>query len=352
MAHELTFNQNGVANIFSVRETPWHKEGVILRDAPTLDEAMALAGHMYDVDVRPTYILNAAGEYVPSMGRSTVRTDTGAELGSVGGKYTPLQNAEAFGTLAPLLDTGVASLETGGTLRNGADAWMQIRFNTDQFGPVVKEIFADEVVPFGLIANNHAGRRGVLFQITPIRVVCANTLGMSESRAGISGREGTADDGRAIMIRHTASVGVRAVEAAERLFRGIVERYEVVATQYRALKQTRLDLQQFVELVSDVVAPDPRDNPRWNPESRAAESVIGRAEAKRARLEQLWTGGTGHTGDHSAWEAYNAATEALDHDTDLWPTRAGVYRTQSLMFGEYGRLKAEVLKGLVEVAAE
>ncbi|CAN5654802.1 hypothetical protein BH23GEM5_BH23GEM5_03150 [soil metagenome] len=51
---------------------------------------------------------------------------------------------------------------------------MLVRFNLDS--PLVREVFADEVIPFGLISNNHAGQRKVVVQESPIRVVCANTL--------------------------------------------------------------------------------------------------------------------------------------------------------------------------------
>lgn len=349
MAHELTF-KDGVAQVFSTRLPMWHQEGHILEEAPTYEQALQLGGLDFEVEARPLFIGKRTDDgdeyYVQSrFGRVIVRTDNEAELGTVGQGYTPLQNRDAFRVLEPLLDADLAKLETGGSLREGADCWLMVRFNAERFGPIVREVFADEVIPYGLIANNHNGRRGVLLQLTPIRVVCANTLGMAEEQ----GRRGLS---KAITCKHTKGVASATVAAAEQLFRGLSERYEVVAQQYRLLKQTVIDEEAFRVLVEDVVSQDPRQNPRFNPEAKLAEMVVARAEQRRAKVRHLWTNGRGHTGDHSAWEAYNAAAEAMDHEEDLWPVRDGSYRTRSLLEGRLGEFKGTVLNGLVKHARQ
>jgi phage/plasmid-like protein (TIGR03299 family) len=388
MAHALSFN-NGMGQMFSVRETPWHREGHILTAAPSYAEALTLGGLDFEVDLRPAYIRKivrerrevlacvACGEvsnidvcdaaeadecafcggdmvereieedverFVASeLARVVVRTDNDVELGSVGTSYTVLQNADAFRVLLPLLDAGVAHLETGGSLRDGADVWLMVRFDTEKFGPIVQEVFGDEVLPFGLIANNHDGRRGVLLQLTPIRVVCGNTLGMAELQAARGSN-------RAMIIKHTQGVEANVVAAAETMFQGFVDRMETVAAQYRKLKAVALEESEFRTMVLDVIAPRPQDDPDFNPDAKLAAMVVERADRKRNELTRLWTQGIGHTGDGSAWEAYNGAVEALDHNAELWPTRGGVWRTASLLDGALGEKKALVLNGLVRHA--
>jgi len=168
-------------------------------------------------------------------------------------------------------------------------------------------------------------------------VVCANTLGVAESRTG----------DQSITIAHTGDANGKVIEAAQKLFAGIIERHETVAAHYRLLKQTVLSADEFDTLVLDPIAPDPRKHPRWNAEGRMANAVIERAERKWQVVTRLWMSGKGHTGDHSAWEAYNGAVEALDHDTDLFPARSGVYRTASLLGGWLAETKGTVLKGLL-----
>src|SRR5688572_35450 len=151
MPHELDQRANGTAAVFSVRQTPWHREGTVLRDAPSLEEALRVGGLDFDVDVRPLFVRSQPVPEIPMFtydpagnAAATVRTDRGTVLGIVTERYQPLQNRDAFGVLEPLLDAGLASLETGGALRAGRDVWMLVRFNIDS--PLVREVFADEVI--------------------------------------------------------------------------------------------------------------------------------------------------------------------------------------------------------------
>jgi phage/plasmid-like protein (TIGR03299 family) len=177
-----------------------HREGhLIPADREIrIPEALELIRGDYEVVRQPTfYPVDAAFQLRQSKhAYVTIRTDTGKELGSVGRSYTVLQNAEAFRAMEPLLGQGVVRLETGGVLRPGADVWLLGRFDVERFGPVVREVFADEVVPYCLFTNNHSGRRTACVALTPIRVVCANTLGYAERR-GDKGKD------RMIKVSHT-----------------------------------------------------------------------------------------------------------------------------------------------------
>lgn len=348
MAHELEMI-DGKASMFSVTETPWHKEGVVLAAAPTFDEALAIGNLDFVVEKCPTFReitvgTNTDGEpikdFVQNAGAFvTVRQDTGKELGTVGAQYKVLSNYDAFRAMIPLVDSGVLKLETGGVLRDGADVWMLGKFDAEQFGPAVQEVFGDEVIPYALFTNNHDGRRNATIAETPIRVVCANTLGFAEHEMERSGKY--------IGVRHTGDAGTRMVEAAENLFKGIVMRYETIAEQYRVLKAVHLTDEDFRNLVLNVAVPDPREQKRFNPEAKLAELVVDRYEEKTKEITRLWTEGKGHSGDKSAWEAYNGLVEALDHNAELFPTRDGSYRTASLMGGRIGRSKTAVLNELV-----
>jgi phage/plasmid-like protein (TIGR03299 family) len=345
MAHELEF-VNGTASFFSVNQTAWHSEGTILTQAPTLDEAMQVAHLDYTVEKRPTQFLCTTPDgdtYVKASESAfvTVRTDSQQELGAVGKDYHVMQNADAFRVLEPLLDTGIASLETGGVIRNGADAWLMVKWDLAKFGPIVQSTFADEVLPFGLLANNHNGRRGILLQDTNIRVVCANTLGFAEGSTE-----------RRIVIKHSAQGMDKLIEAAQTLWHGIVERYETLATQYDTLRRTMLTQAQFEAAVLDVIAPDPRKAPTFNPEAKLADLVVDRADRKRKALQDAWLGGIGHTGEPNAWYGYNGAVEVLDHNRDLFPTRGGAWRTASLLDGQLRQMKDRTLSSLLALAGQ
>jgi phage/plasmid-like protein (TIGR03299 family) len=342
MAHQLDKRDDGTAAMFSVQDTPWHREGTLLTEAPTLERALELGGLGFPVEVRPLYTRVQPYPELPEVFQyrragnacATVRTDRDAVLGIVSERYQPLQNRDAFGVLEPLLDAGLASLETGGSLRGGQDVWMLVRFHVDS--PLVREVFADEVIPFGLISNNHAGQRKVVVQESPIRVVCANTLTIALQHRS-----------RALGVRHTASVEAKTTEAAQQLWSGLVERYETAARQYQALKAFHLDTALFRRLVLDAAAPIPGelDGAKLTPRQEGARN---RVLARRARLTQLWEEGAGHQGDHSAWEALNGTIQSLDHDSELWRVRG--QRTAALLDGRLSEIKQRVTATLVAAA--
>jgi phage/plasmid-like protein (TIGR03299 family) len=345
MAHELDTNKaTGRKAMFSVGATPWHGEGTILTEAPTFADAMHLAGCDYDVELRELFVKAADADlYEPTgVGRAVVRMDRGTVLGVVKERYTPLANRDAFGVLEPLLDKGVATLETGGTLRGGRDAWLMARFNIDD--PVVREVFADEVIPFALITNNHAGESRCLVMETPIRVVCANTLGAAVSRM---------DATSAVAVAHVGDARTKVVEAAERMFVGLIDRYKSIAESYALMKSTRLTVDAFVRTVLDVASPLPPDLGTVEAEhmtTRGYDLAYAAAERRRTALREAWTGGKGHTGDHSAWEAYNGAVEVIDHDATLYRTNGS--RVAALIGGRLVERKQAVLERVVSACVK
>jgi len=340
MAHELDTNKaTGRKAMFSVNETPWHREGVLLTEAPTFEAAMALAGCDYDVVLRELFVRADGGEtFEPTgVGRAVVRTDRGTVLGVVKERYTPLSNRDAFSVLEPLLDKGVATLETGGTLRGGRDAWLMAKFSIDD--PVVREVFADEVVPFALITNNHAGESRVVVMETPIRVVCANTLGAAVSRM---------DATNAVAVAHVGDARTKVVEAAEKMFLGLIERYRTIAESYATLKAARLTVDSFVSSVLDVASPLPPDLGTFAAEHmtvRGYDMARASAERRRSAIREAWTSGKGHVGDHSAWEAYNGAVEVIDHDATLYRTNGS--RVAAMLGGRLLERKSAVLEAVL-----
>lgn len=371
MAHELDRNeQTGVGTMFSVKETPWHNEGHVLTEAPNLEEAIKLAGQDFEVQKEPlyirrlgavdlreglegifnrgdkpevedilTYLEGAMDQMYPKIDtghEATVRQDRGEVLGVVGGRYHVLQNAEAFQVLEPLLDAGLVTLETGGTLRSGRDVWMLTKFNIDH--PVVQEVYADEVIPYGLISNNHAGWRQVVLQNTPIRVVCANTLGMALHGAMKGGQ---------VKIRHTATVRSRLVEEARKFWAAVIERHVAAAEQYKLLKARTLTEEEFTRLVAEELFSTKAYRGEKELTNRQ-KGTLERLEAKQEKAKEYWERGKGHVGDHSAWEAYNGIVEMVDHDDETFKVRG--LRTEALFTGGTLEMpKARVLNNLVKL---
>ena len=201
-------------------------------------------------------------------------------------------------------------------------------------------LLGDEVAPYFLMANNHAGKRGVLCAVTPVRVVCANTLSMARE----AGAKGV---GRAFTVSHSTNVLARSTVAAQQLYSDVCERLERAARQYALLRTRRLEEVQWAKLVLDGTAPLPKP-PRSDRDVLAARAWE-RAHARRDRLTALWHSGAGHTGDSSAWEAYQAVAESIDHDEHLWAAGQPLdRRVASLFDGRLGELKSVVLQNLYD----
>src|SRR5262245_58588024 len=105
----------------------WHKLGVNVAQAVSSAHAIKLASLNWNVTKRPMAYLGPNGQWVESDDTfSLTRDDTGAKLGTVGSKYQPIQNAEAFEFMDSLLGTFGARYETAGAIYGGKKVWMLV----------------------------------------------------------------------------------------------------------------------------------------------------------------------------------------------------------------------------------
>ena len=185
-----------VETMFSVRETPWHGLGRIIMDAPASREALELAGLDWQVESRNIY--SGTGAMIPGY-RANVRSTDDAVLGVVSDRYRIVQNEEAFQFTDDLLGEGV-TYETAGSLQGDKKVWMLARL------PRKYLIAGDQVEPYLVIFNSHDGSSGVKVAMTPIRVVCQNTLNLALNTAK-----------RSWTARHTENVLLRVQDARETL---------------------------------------------------------------------------------------------------------------------------------------
>ena len=159
-----------VETMFSVREVPWHGLGTIVQEAPTSKDALHLAGLDWNVISNP--IFTADGKEIEGW-KSNVRDSDNTVLGIVSNKYKIVQNAEAFEFTDELISDDV-KYETAGSLRNGKQIWLLAKM------PKVK-VVGDDVDPYVCFTNSHDGLGSIKVCMTPVRVVCNNTLNLALS---------------------------------------------------------------------------------------------------------------------------------------------------------------------------
>lgn len=158
-----------VETMFSVREVPWHGLGTIIEEAPTSKDAIELAGLNWEVLSNP--IFDNRGKEIQGF-KANTRSSDNSVLGIVSNKYQIVQNSEAFEFTDNLIATGDVRYETAGSLRDGKQVWLLAKLDTTK-------VVGDDVDPYICFTNTHDGTGAIKVCMTPIRVVCNNTLNVA-----------------------------------------------------------------------------------------------------------------------------------------------------------------------------
>jgi len=361
--------------------TPWHRLGTPISEDQSmdLDLAMRMGGIDFTVEKASHHIFvpcDAADPrsfYHPTEGLvrsvksddgfSIVRTDRYSVIGTVGEIYTPLQNGDAWAPIRPVLDEGLATIETAGSLRGGRQCWMMLKFDTDAIMEKARSMVSTDatatpvtagevaaledtlrgeagegILPYGLLTTDHTGKQKARLKETGVRVVCSNTLEFSL---------GSSEGGISVAVPHVRGVTENWKEATEALFGNLVMRFIGLANYRAILKSATLDNRSFVDLVLEATIPVRQLEERImrRDGTKLTETSLAKSGEKRNRIRHLWTDGRGQVGDHSAWEAYQGVIEFIDHDKEALPKSSN--RVQSLMDGTLKKAKSNVFRNLM-----
>ncbi len=162
-----------VETMFYTRQKPWHGLGTMVQEAPTSKDALILAGLDWQVIQKP--IITEDG--IPISGfKANLRETDNRVLGVVTDRYRTIQNHDAFAFTDSLLGEGV-TYETAGSLQNGRRVWVLAKL------PQRYIISGDEITPYLVFMNTHDGTGAIKAAMTPVRVVCMNTLNLALSTA-------------------------------------------------------------------------------------------------------------------------------------------------------------------------
>jgi len=162
-----------VESMFYVREAPWHGLGERVEDAINSTDALQQAGLNWTVIQRS--ILTDTLMDIPGF-KANIRDVDNQVLGVVSNRYKIVQNHEAFAFTDDLLGEGVR-YETAGSLQNGRKVWLLAKL------PEKYIISGDHISPYLVFSNSHDGSGSIKVAMTPIRVVCQNTLNLALNNA-------------------------------------------------------------------------------------------------------------------------------------------------------------------------
>lgn len=284
------------ANIDSMMyygQVPWHGLGVELDHPATSAEAIQAAG--LDWEVKCGNITVAPDDsfkkpvVIPEH-FCTVRMDKKIPLGIVGRLYTPIQNAEAFSFFDEVIGEKKAVYQVAGALGKGETVWILAKLPED-----IRIIGTDDIInKYLLLTNKHDGTMSLRMFFTPIRVVCQNTLS-----AALSARKG----GEGVTLRHFPDIHKKADQAAKTL--GIaIDYYKELSEAFNELARFEVKGETWLDDYIEAVMPTPSDKEPSTRLLNIRTEMKGRFESPSNSLPGI---------KHTAWAAYNAVTEYVDH---------------------------------------
>jgi len=323
MAHE-------VEALLYANETPWHRIGERITDDQScdIDYVKAHPAIGWTCEKRPLFL--ADGREADT--RAVVRSTDSRVLGEVGREYTIVQNAEAIEWFRPFVESGEASIECVGSLREGSRVFALARLNRDP----VSVVPGDDVLPYLLLANAHDGSLRLHVGFSAIRVVCANTL--SQAR--------TDRRSKLLQLRHTPGIKLAletvrdTIDVAHREFTATIE-------QFRRLAVTGCNEETLRKYVNVVFSVQPSDAPAANDTGEVEEETRSRVFPRVHRLFEAGRG-TGIAGVRGTlWGAVNAVSEYVQYERGADDTR----RLNETWFGTGSALNRRALDTALALAS-
>ena len=276
---------HAVESMYSTRLIPWHYELTkdvtkIIQEAPNSHDALVAAGLDWTVEGKPIY--DAHGNIIKGFKANTRSTDNKV-LGVVSDRYKIVQNIDAFQFTDNLIG-GDVRYETAGSLMGGQKVWMLAKMPE-------KKIAGDDVETFVCFTNSHDGKGSVKAIVTPIRVVCQNTMNIALSRAQ-----------RSWSIRHQGNIENKIAEAREVL--ELTDIYmEELAKQAERWANVTINEDAFQKILNKIfpVKEDDTDRKKNNVQKQKDDFTVCYFAPDLVKFQK------------SAWGVSNAATDYVAH---------------------------------------
>jgi phage/plasmid-like protein (TIGR03299 family) len=291
MAHELE-TVNGQTAFASLREPAWHGLGTVFSEEVTTAEMLKLA-HLDNWNVRLEDVTIPEGFASDKSFSFVTRTnpfnsEQNDVLGVVGERYVPLQNEDLFDFGDLMLDGG-GRWETAGSIKGGRQVFGSLALERETV--LDPNGVSDKVNTYLLINTSHDGSVAIQASITPVRVVCANTLNLA--------LKGKAK--QSFKIRHTSTASGKVAQAREAL--GLANKY---MDEFDKLAQDMISKEITKAKFDEIVAlayPAPEKD---------AKGSFKKYNDKMDLIQSIYVGDYNNTISGTAWGAFNALTERLD----------------------------------------
>ena len=315
MAHNLEEQDGQVA--FALRGKPaWHNlaNRIFNQDEDVNTATMLEEAKLSNWDVRLSPLTDHISESWNDVSDASLvirdnpfnkGTDV---LATVGKRYKPVQNEELFAFADAIHDANPeCRWESAGSLKKGKVVFGTVDIPRTM---VLDPQGANDATKLYLIVwTSHDGSVAVQAAITPVRVVCQNTLNLAMKSSKQS-----------FKIRHTQSAEGRIQVARETLglALGYFDEFELEA---KALYSQSITDAEFSKLIQTIYPKPDKD----------VKGALKKWENKVVLIDDLYHNSPTNTNiKGTKWGAFNALTERLDY------FRSGRGNTESLMAGASG----------------
>ena len=247
-------------------ERPWHGLGVQVDSALTPLQMQEAAGLDWTVSKRPSYTIDAP-EWSENVGLiqadktfHIVRDTDNRILSHCGRDYIPIQNKNIFEFFKRFTDAGHMTMETAGSLKDGGEIWGLAKISED-----FELAGEDHIKGYLLINQPHIVGRSLIIKLTPIRVVCNNTLTFALQRGGTA----------SFRMPHVKVFGDDAVKAAEEALGLSGERMAEFKEAATLLSKKKAKHSDVLEYVGEVYQPTMIADYRRDQELKAQGKLLG-----------------------------------------------------------------------------
>lgn len=202
MAHNFT------SGVFLA--TPaWHGLGTVIRQPISAKKAIKMAGLNWQIVKQPICRVGEKSYKPLSDHVAIVREDTD-EVFSVRHKsYQVFQNWEAFAWLDEFIQSGDLIIDAAICLSEGRRIAITCKINTPP-----AEIVKDDLIEcYFAFKNDHTGSGSLGFLLTPVRIVCQNTLSMAVGKDDFEGDVRL--DSKNFRIRNIGNIQEKVSEAKD-----------------------------------------------------------------------------------------------------------------------------------------
>jgi phage/plasmid-like protein (TIGR03299 family) len=316
MAHLLE-TVNGETAFASLREPAWHGLGEVFTEevstAEMLEKAKLNSWNVRLEDVAIPADMDSDKSYSFVVRDNPFIQGNKDVLGVVGERYVPLQNEELFDFADNLLDNG-GRWETAGSIKGGRVVFGALALERETV--IDPNGVSDKVNTYLLVNTSHDGSISIQASITPVRVVCANTLNLA---LGNRGRGGSVK--QSFKIRHTQTASGKVAIAREAL--GLANQYmDEFSKMANEMIQKEVSKAQFDKIVESLY-PTPKDDTQ--------KASMTKHNAKIDLINEIYVGDFNNTITGTAWGVANALTERLD-----WYRTGRKGKTESILASASG----------------